>query len=459
MYSNHNCFPPSLLLRPRIEYIDIMNVTIVGAGYVGLVSGACLAKSGHTVHTIDINEEKIALLNDGISPIFEPQLEELIKANKESKKLFFSTDLSTAVKSSDIILICVNTPPDREGKADLTYLKSAIENLSPQLDNTKVVVLKSTVPVGTAKWVEVFFRTKFKLETPIVSNPEFLRQGSAVHDFLFPDRVILGGKSKWALDLAEELHHPFLPKECKVIRTDHTTAELIKYAANAFLAAKISFINYFSLLAEQVGANVKDIQAGVAADPRIGPHMLYPGIGFGGSCLPKDLAALIQCAKSNDIESDFLESIANINKKVKMRFAQKVNEVFKGDLENKNIAIWGLSFKPKTDDIREAPSIDIINFLIKHKASITTFDPQASKHIEDIFGGKIKYAPNQYEALNNADALLILTEWEEFQFPSFTKIRKLMKLPRIFDGRNIYDAERVKNLGFEYYAIGLGSQG
>jgi len=434
-----------------------MNVTIIGAGYVGLVTGACLAESEHTVHTIDINEEKIALLKKGKSPIFEAGLEELIHSGQKSNRLSFSTDLSTAVDNSDLILICVNTPPKEDGSADLTFLHKALDNLIPLLDETKVLVLKSTVPVGTGKAVQEKLKDACGKPIHVVSNPEFLRQGSAVHDFLYPDRVVLGGTSKWALDMVEELHHQFLPENCQVIRTNNTSAELTKYAANAFLAAKISFINYFSLLADRLDADVRSIQAGVAADPRIGPAMLHPGIGYGGSCLPKDLCALTECAKENDVPTDFLQAVANINLMVRTAFVQKLRDLFHGELKGKKIGIWGLSFKPETDDLRAAPSLPIIKELLSLGAEVSVYDPEAMKNVKTVFGDDISYASSQYDAVKGADALLVLTEWSQFKSPSFAKIRGLMKSPNLFDGRHIYDPVRVKQLGLNYFSLGASS--
>ena len=430
-----------------------MNIAIIGSGYVGLVSGTCLANLGNNVTCIDIDEEKINNLKQNKVPIYEPGLPEMVEQNAKEGRLTFTTSLQEGMDQAEIIFIAVGTPPGGDGKADLSFVQKVAEDIGKNLKDYKVIVNKSTVPVGTgAKVKEIIKSNSNNIEFDVVSNPEFLREGKAVHDFLNPDRVIISADSDKAKALLEKLYKPLEKPDKPLVFTDIPTAEIIKYASNAFLATKISFMNQLANFTEKVGADVKKVAEGMGLDPRIGPRFLQAGLGYGGSCLPKDVKALIQTMNENHCKADLLEAVEAINQQQRQTIINKIKEAV-GDLKDKKIAIWGLSFKPDTDDMREAPSITIIEALQKEGATISAFDPvateEAKKALKDI-----EYGENSYDILKDADALLLVTEWDEFREPDFEKIKSLMKKPTLIDGRNIYDPEEIKKLGFTYVSVG-----
>lgn len=431
-----------------------MKICVIGTGYVGLVVGTCLAEMGNDVICIDNDTKKLAKLRKGIIPIYEPGLEELIKVNVSEGRLTFSDDLNEAVKDSLICFIAVGTPQREDGSADLSAVYKVAENIAKSMNDYKIIVNKSTVPVGTAEKVSEIIKNNTSFEFDIVSNPEFLKQGAAVDDFLKPDRVIIGSDSKKATEIMQELYSPFLRTGNPVIIMDVKSAEMTKYAANSFLAVKISYINEIANICEKVGADIEMVRVGMCSDSRIGSRFLFPGLGYGGSCLPKDIKAMIKTAKDFCCEHRILEAINETNKEQRQIFIKKVLTRFGQDLSGKTFAIWGLSFKPKTNDMREAPSITIIETLLSHGAKVVAFDPKAMDTAKEIFGSKINYAKNAYDVLKNADGLLLLTEWNEFRRPDFDKIKSLLKTPVIIDGRNQYNEERLKSKGFEYICIG-----
>jgi UDPglucose 6-dehydrogenase len=436
-----------------------MNISIVGTGYVGLVSGACLSETGATVNCIDVNQSKIDSLNNGIMPIYEPGLEDLVKRNVLKERLFFKTKLSEVVNTSDAIFIAVGTPPDEDGSADLKYVVGVAKEIGQHLNNYTVVVTKSTVPVGTAKKVKDAIQTELdkrgvKAEFDVASNPEFLKEGNAVDDFLKPDRIVIGVESERAEKVLSRLYKPFLLNGHPMIVMDITSAEMTKYAANSMLATKISFINDIANLCEIVGADINLVRKGIGSDSRIGNKFLYPGVGYGGSCFPKDVQALIKTAKDFNYDLKVLQAVEEVNNYQKSVLFNKINKHFEGNLAGKTIAIWGLSFKPETDDMREAPSLVIINKLLEKGAKINAYDPIAMHETQRILGDKIKYCKDMNEALIEADALAVVTEWSEFRLPNFQVMEKLMKAKVIFDGRNIFDVEQTAENGFIYYSIG-----
>lgn len=431
-----------------------MKIAVIGTGYVGLVAGTCFAEMGNNVICVDNNSEKLAQLEQGIIPIYEPGLEELIKSNVEQGRLSFSNDLYNAVKNSLICFIAVGTPQGQDGSADLSAVFSVAENIAKSMNDYKVIVNKSTVPVGTAEKVEAVIKSNTDFEFDVVSNPEFLKQGAAVEDFLKPDRVIIGANSEKAAEIMQELYSPFLRTGNPVITMDVKSAEMTKYAANSFLAVKISYINEIANICEKVGADIEMVRAGMCSDRRIGSQFLFPGLGYGGSCLPKDVTAMIKTAQDVDCEHKVLKAVNDTNRAQRQLFIDKVLKRFSSDLKGKTFAVWGLAFKPKTNDMREAPAITIIEALLAHGAKIVAFDPKAMDTAKGIFGGKIDYATNAYDALNGADALLLLTEWNEFRRPDFEKIKTLLKSPVIIDGRNQYDKKSLKTLGIEYINFG-----
>lgn len=431
-----------------------MNITVIGTGYVGLVVGACLADLGNSVICVDNNEDKINNLNNGIIPIFEPGLEELVNTNKNVGRLAFSTDLDYAVKCSDVCFIAVGTPQDEDGSADLKYVLEVAESIGKSMNGYKVVVDKSTVPVGTAEKVTQIISINTNYEFDVVSNPEFLKQGKAVEDFLYPDRVVIGSNSERASKIMKDIYSPVLRTSNKIIIMDVKSAEMTKYASNSFLATKISFINEIANLCEKVGADAEMVRIGMTSDTRIGDKFLFPGLGYGGSCFPKDIKALIKTGEEYNCQMNILKSADKTNQHQRELFLEKIINKFGQDLSRLTFAIWGLSFKPKTDDMREAPSITIINDLLKRGAKIFVYDPKALKTAKNIFVNKINYVKNSYDAVKNADALVVLTEWNEFRRPDFEKIKSLLKTPVIFDGRNIYNPEKLKSFGIEYYCIG-----
>jgi len=432
-----------------------MNICVIGTGYVGLVVGTCLSEMGNSVICVDKDKEKLAKLKQGIIPIYEPRLEELILNNVSENRLFFTDDLDDAVKKSDICYIAVGTPQGEDGSANLEYVYDVASSIGRALNGYKIIVDKSTVPVGTGDKVKQLIKEQTNEEFDVVSNPEFLKQGAAVDDFMRPDRVVIGSDSQRAVEIMQELYAPFLRTGNPIIVTDIKSAEMIKYAANSFLATKISFINEIAGLCEKVGADIELVRKGMCSDKRIGPQFLFPGLGYGGSCFPKDVKALIKTANENNYDCSLLKSVDNRNFSQKYLFLEKIFNRFGRDLAGKKFAIWGLAFKPETNDMREAPSITIIKELLKYGAEISACDPKAIETAKIVLKEeKIEYTKSSYDTLKNADALLLLTEWNEFRRPDFDKIMELLKTPIIFDGRNQYNKDLLVKKGFEYYCIG-----
>jgi len=430
-----------------------MKIAVVGTGYVGLVVGACLAETGNDVVCVDVDERKIRGLRRGRVPIYEPGLDELVQRNQTEKRLVFSTALSRATRDSEVIFIAVGTPPGEDGSADVQHVLTAARQLARAINGYTVVAIKSTVPVGTAERVRDVIRHETRHPFSVVSNPEFLKQGSAVEDFLKPDRVVIGADDTRARELMRALYAPFTRTGAPIVTMDCASAELSKYAANAMLATRVSFMNEIANVCEQFGANVDDVRRVVASDRRIGPSFLFPGIGYGGSCFPKDVQALVQSARKDGYRFRILEAVEAVNSSQKRRLFEKMLEVL-GSLDGKQIAIWGLSFKPRTDDMREAPSITMIEALLEAGATVVAYDPQAHRSARAIFGSRITLAGRSYDALKGADALGILTEWNEFREPDFSRMRSLMRAPVIFDGRNLFDVAQMRDNGFTYYSIG-----
>lgn len=431
-----------------------MKVCVIGTGYVGLVAGTCLAEMGNDVICVDNNLEKLSQLENGIVPIYEPGLEELIKVNVSEGRLYFTSNLKEAVQKSLVCFIAVGTPQGEDGEADLKYVYEVAKSIGKSINDYKVIVDKSTVPVGTADAVTKIIKEQTSIEFDVVSNPEFLKQGAAVDDFLKPDRVVIGSNSQRATEIMQELYSPFLRTGNPVIIMDVKSAEMTKYAANSFLAVKISYANEIANICEQVGADAEMVRIGMCSDKRIGSQFLFPGLGYGGSCFPKDVKALLKTAKDNNCDYQLLQAADDVNKKQRQVFINKILNKYGNDLSGKTFAIWGLAFKPKTNDMREAPAITIINALLERGAKVQAYDPKAMDSAKEIFNNKITYAKSSYDALNNADCMLLLTEWNEFRRPDFDKIKSLMKDYVIFDGRNQYNSKRLIEKGFEYYQIG-----
>jgi UDPglucose 6-dehydrogenase len=431
-----------------------MRIAIIGTGYVGLVAGTCFADSGNDVTCVDIDERKIRMLQAGEVPIYEPGLEELIRKNVKERRLSFTTELATAVSPAQVVFIAVGTPEGESGDADLQYVLAAAEQIGRALRQYTVVVDKSTVPVGTADKVRQTIARVTKVEFDVVSNPEFLKEGAALDDFLKPDRVVIGASSERARRIMGELYAPFVRTENPVIYMDTRSAELTKYAANAMLSARISFMNDMAALCEKVGADVDFVRKALGADRRIGYPFLFPGVGFGGSCFPKDVKALVATAREHGLELDLLRAVERTNERQKKLLVNKALKHFGGSLAGRTFGVWGLAFKPKTDDMREAPSIEVIEGLLGKGAQVVAHDPVAERSARRYFGDRIRYATLPYEALEGADALFIVTEWNEFRHPDFERMKALMKSPVIFDGRNIYDPARMRELGFTYQGIG-----
>jgi UDPglucose 6-dehydrogenase len=437
-----------------------MKIAVVGTGYVGLVTGTCLAEVGIEVTCIDIDVNKIENLIKGILPIYEPGLEELVVRNTEAGRLKFSTSLKDSVKGCDIAFIAVGTPPGEDGSADLKYVLGVAREIGQHIEDYIVVVTKSTVPVGTAKKVknavqEELDKRNARITFDVASNPEFLKEGAAVEDFLKPDRIVVGVESKKAEDLMRKLYKPFTLNNHPIIFMDIPSAEMTKYAANAMLATKISFMNDIANLCEIMGADVNLVRKGIGTDPRIGNKFIYPGIGYGGSCFPKDVKALVKTAQENGHSMRILQAVEEVNQDQKYVLVKKILKHYGGELKGKTFAIWGLSFKPKTDDMREAPSLVIIEALLKAGANVKAYDPVAMHEAQKMLGDQITYGKDQYDALLDADALVVATEWPEFRSPNFNVIQKLLRNNVIFDGRNIYDLEEMKELNFDYYCIGI----
>jgi UDPglucose 6-dehydrogenase len=441
-----------------------MKICVIGTGYVGLVAGTCFAESGNDVICVDKDEQKITGLNDGIVPIYEPGLKELVLHNVEEGRLSFTTDLESAVKTSLINFIAVGTPPDGDGAADLKNVINVAREIGRSMEGFKIVVDKSTVPVGTADKVRAAIQEELgkrmvDIEFDVVSNPEFLKEGAAIDDFMKPDRVVIGTDNVRTAEIMKELYSPFMRRTNRIITMDIKSAEMTKYAANAMLATKITFMNQIANLCDLMDADVAAVREGIGSDSRIGYDFLFPGVGFGGSCFPKDIKALVKTAEENRYNFVLLKAVEEVNEQQKQLLTKKIASHFTGgasanSMEGKTIAIWGLSFKPRTDDMREAPSISIINALLEMGARVRAHDPVAIKEARKIFADRIEYNSNQYDILDGADALAIVTEWNEYRNPDFDRIRSLLKNPVIFDGRNLYDPRRMKFIGFEYSAIG-----
>ena len=431
-----------------------MKVCVIGTGYVGLVAGTCLAEMGNNVICVDNDIKKLEQLKQGIIPIYEPGLEDLIKSNVLEGRLEFSSDLDYAVKKSLICFIAVGTPQGEDGSADLQYVMQVAENIGKSINGYKVIVDKSTVPVGTAERVAEIIKAQTNEAFDVVSNPEFLKQGAAVEDFIRPDRVIIGVNSERAKNIMLELYEPFVRNQNPIITMDTRSAEMVKYASNSFLAVKISYANEIANLCEAVGADANMVRLGMCADTRIGTKFLYPGLGYGGSCFPKDVKAILKTAKDYGTQCPIIESADKTNKRQRQLFIDKIIKRFGEDLSGFTFAVWGLAFKPKTNDMREAPSITIISALLSRGAKIKAYDPKAYDCAKIIFGDKIEYADSSYEALKDADCMLLITEWNEFRRPDYEKMKLLMKHPIIFDGRNQYNVEKMRANGFEYYQVG-----
>ena len=431
-----------------------MKIAVIGTGYVGLVTGTCLAETGNEVVCVDIDAQKVAKMQNGEVPIYEPHLDVLFERNIKANRLTFTTSLDEGLAHGDIIFLALPTPEDEDGSADLRYVLGVAEEIGKKIKEYKVIVDKSTVPVGTAEKVRATIAANAQSEFDVVSNPEFLREGFAVDDFLKPERIVVGSSSERATEMMQKLYRPFVRSGNPVIVMDEKSAELTKYAANSFLATKITFMNEIANYCELVGADVDKVRVGMGTDSRIGKRFLFPGIGYGGSCFPKDVKALQKAGKDENFDFQILGSVINVNKGQKTILLPKVEAHFKGDISGKNIAIWGLAFKPETDDIREAPSIDIMNALLAKGANLNVFDPEAMPNIERKFGDKLTYATSMYDALENADAVIICTEWSIFRSPDFTKVKELLSEPVIFDGRNLYQVEDMRNEGFKYASIG-----
>ena len=431
-----------------------MKITVIGTGYVGLVTGTCFAETGNEVTCVDIDQRKVDKLKSGEITIYEPGLEKIFLRNLKEQRLRFTTDLKDGIQDSKILFLALPTPPGEDGSADLKYVLGVAHELGLILNDYVVVVDKSTVPVGTAEKVKSAIAKHAKIDFDVVSNPEFLREGVAVDDFMKPDRVVIGTDSERAKKLMAELYAPFVRSGNPLIYMDVRSAELTKYAANSFLATKISFMNEIAQLCERLGADVDMVRLGIGSDDRIGKRFLFPGIGYGGSCFPKDVQALVKSAKEADYDFQILNAVMDVNEKQKLHLIPKISNFFNGDLKGRHFALWGLAFKPNTDDIREAPALYIIESLLAQGATVTAFDPEAMPNVKQLVGESIAFAENQYEALEGADALIIATEWNEFRTPDFLKIVRAMKRKAIFDGRNLFDVKSISELGFHYESIG-----
>ncbi len=431
-----------------------MNIAVVGTGYVGVVTGTCFAEMGNHVICVDIDKSKVERMRQGEIPIYEPHLDVLFERNIKQNRLSFTTDLAEAVKKASVIFLALPTPPGEDGSADLSYVLGVADQLGSLLTDYKIVINKSTVPVGTAEKVHDAIAKKYKGAFDVISNPEFLREGFAVDDFMKPDRVVIGTRSERAKQVMQDLYAPFLRQGNPIYFMDERSAELTKYAANSFLATKITFMNEIANLCEKVGANVDAVRIGIGADNRIGKRFLFAGIGYGGSCFPKDVQALEHTSKQYDYDFRILQSVMEVNDAQKLVLVEKVKKYFKGNLKGKHFALWGLAFKPDTDDIREAPALYIIDELLKAGATVKAFDPEAMNNVKKLLGDKIVFATDEYDALKDADALLIATEWSLFRTPDFGRIDTLLKEKIIFDGRNLYDPAKMKEMGYYYNSIG-----
>jgi UDPglucose 6-dehydrogenase len=431
-----------------------MKIAVIGTGYVGLVTGTCLAETGNSVTCVDINQQKVEMLRSGESPIYEPGLQTLLHRNIAEQRLSFTSNLAEAVEDAAVVFLALPTPPGGDGSADLSYVLGASRDIALIISSYKVIVTKSTVPVGTADKVKAIFKQYSDVEVAVVSNPEFLREGVAIEDFMKPDRIVIGTSDDRAKKILTELYTPYVRQGNPIIFMDERSSELTKYAANSFLATKISFMNEVANLCERVGANVDMVRLGIGADERIGKRFLFSGIGYGGSCFPKDVQALAKSAEENIYDFKILNAVMEVNAIQKTVLADKLNKYYDGDLSGKTFALWGLAFKPETDDIREAPALEIIEALLQQGAKVVAYDPEAMANVKALLGDKVAFADNQYEALNGADALLILTEWSVFRNPDFEKVGTLLKSKVIFDGRNLFGLEQMVDHGFYYNSVG-----
>lgn len=431
-----------------------MKLAVIGTGYVGLVAGACFAESGNDVVCVDVDAAKIDGLNRGVIPIFEPGLTGLVERNLREGRLAFTTDVKSAVAKAKIVFLAVGTPPSADGTADLSYVMAAAADIGRAMTDRTVVVIKSTVPIGTSQRVRAAVAAHTKHPFAMASNPEFLKEGAAIEDFLRPDRVIIGAEEDWVRDALAELYEPFVRTENPVLFMDIASAELSKYAANAMLATRISFMNEIAAVAEKLGADVASVRRGIGSDPRIGRMFLFPGVGYGGSCFPKDIKALIGLGGEIGLDLPLLRAVEDVNERQKSVLVHKIVSHFGEDLSGRTFALWGLAFKPNTDDMREAPSISIIRGLRARGARVVAFDPVAHEAAAAILGDEVTLAESNYTALEGADALVLVTEWSEFRTPDFERIKKLLKAPVVFDGRNIYSPRKMAELGFDYYCIG-----
>ena len=433
-----------------------MNVAIIGTGYVGLVTGAGFAETGNNVICMDIVQEKIDALKNGIIPIYEPGLEEIVRFNMQEGRLVFTTDMKEAIADAKVIFLALPTPQGADGAADLSRVMSVAKQMAQIITEPKVIVNKSTVPVGTAAKVKAIFEAETKIKVEVVSNPEFLKEGAAVQDFLKPDRIVIGSSVPEAIDVMQELYEPFVRTGNPIYIMDEKSAELTKYAANAMLALRISFMNEIANICDRVGADVDNVRKGIGSDGRIGQQFLFPGVGFGGSCFPKDVSAIIKTAEENQYDFKTLKAVQEVNAKQKKILVEKILAHYNGNIKGKTFALWGLSFKPKTDDIRDAPSIEVIKALLEHGAKVQASDPVAIPLMMKVLeeSGSLQYRRKNMKALDGADALIIVTEWNEFRNPDFNLVAKSLKDKVVFDGRNIYDPEKMKEHGLAYYGIG-----
>jgi len=439
---------------PYFKTPSSMKIAVIGTGYVGLVSGTCFAEMGNHVICVDNNQEKVKKLKSGALTIYEPGLEVLFERNTKAGRLEFTTNLADSVQASTIIFLALPTPPGEDGSADLSYVLGVAEQLGHIIQEYKVIVDKSTVPVGTAEKVRAAIAKNAKVDFDVVSNPEFLREGVAVDDFMKPDRVVIGTSSEQARKLMQQLYEPFVRQGNPIYFMDERSAEMTKYAANSYLATRITFMNEIANLCERLGADVDSVRMGMGSDKRIGPRFLFPGVGYGGSCFPKDVQALGKMANEHDYDFRILDSVMHVNDQQKYVLANKIIKYFGKDIKGKKIAVWGLAFKPNTDDIREAPAIYTINRLLKEGAEIIAYDPEAMENMEKLFKGTVRFVSDMYEAIDGADALAIITEWSVFRTPEFEVMKSKLNSPVIFDGRNVYKLEVMKELGFYYDSIG-----
>ncbi len=432
-----------------------MNIAIIGTGYVGLVTGACLSSSGNKVICVDIDESKISSLRTGKVPFYEPGLEEMVSANLEEERISFTTDIKSAVETSQVIFIAVGTPQSEDGAADINYVLDVARQIGSYINEYKVIVTKSTVPVGTTEKVRDIIKSLTDVRFDIASNPEFLKEGAAVEDFLKPERVVIGVESEKAAEILKELYLPFMRSWNRSNVVSIRSSEMSKYASNAMLAARISFMNEIATLCEAAGVNVSDVRSVMGSDRRIGRHFLFPGLGYGGSCFPKDVKALINTAEQFGCELKVCKAVNDVNKDQRARFFSKISKYYGGDLKDKVFAMWGLSFKPNTDDIRESPALFLVDKLLENGASIVAHDPAALSNVKEIYGDKITYSQSNYDSCSEADSIIISTEWSEYRQPDFTKIASLLKCRVIFDGRNLYNRRKLEDMGFEYIAVGI----